>query len=439
VQQGAVLTGTDVRIEDAKIVFATPQAPNEGSTSLQAAEQETPATLAVQAAGRLTLRNAEINGFQTVSQRETSAAVVSNEQSPAASIAVSLSSGGALTITEASRVHSPTIDIRSEQALRIDGDSLISVARPAASQPGQAAIQKQVSANGVVQLAGNTITLGPSRVSGGDVSIDAGTDLLEFAGGQVDGEAVNLSAARIDTTSASRLSALSLVSRAARQNFTLTNLTLGDATNGETGDLALLALINAVRPDLVPSSGPNASFIASEQLQLGVVGGSARYIEAITADAQFSAPVRGASTLFLNLRPVANDQTLSVSNLDFARDQLATFALGSGSYQGVVSVTDPNVAQPVNVGPRLSITDTPTTDFVFVYQQRTEAPPPPLSPNAEVILLREEFEPEDTFEKKKRLAQIEDANGAEGVNTVRIERLYASEAEAQCSVEGGVQ
>lgn len=249
-------------------------------------------------------------------------------------------------------------------------------------------------------LSAGSIRVANSNIAAASINAVAPGEIL-LDNVSIDGAVSYFSADTLSSGESVSLSSDGLSVEGRVIDFSSANIVVGTGVAPQASDFGLLAALGESFSDLLPPNGtPSASFVASESLALGNVGGTAQYIvlRAPTASLPQLGPISGASDLFLQFSPTADegDFTFTLAELAFA-NSAATFAFGSSDYQGAIFITDPAAGTVTELNAPKAVTangnntnyiflSTGETDGAAALQNNTsgqvvvlgpEAPPPP--------------------------------------------------------------
>lgn len=269
------------------------------------------------------------------------------------------SSGGSVALSNGSLLHGRTIQLVGKGAVSVE-DSFVEVLGTTVESTNKALAAIPV---GSISLQGAGLTLRNARLAGGDISLLGGAGLITLDGGSIEGNIVRIEADSVTTPSAVQISANGFGARGSILDFGLASFSFGTGTAPFGDDNGLFVALPTEDADLLPSATrPNASFLASELLSVGTIGGSAHYLLFDASDFTFEGEVRGATDLFLQVTPSDDQASLGISDLSFARFA-RTLAIGGADYVGDIFLIDRN-QQPANK----ALSAGTDTNYIFLTQ-----------------------------------------------------------------------
>ncbi|ROH89103.1 filamentous hemagglutinin N-terminal domain-containing protein [Stagnimonas aquatica] len=247
------------------------------------------------------------------------------------------SSGGSVAISNDSLLRGVNLQLHGKGAVSVENSRLL-VSNNLEASGGKALTSIPA---GSIELKGAGLTLRNAELAGGDVRLLGGVGLVTLDGGSIEGNIVRIEADSVTTPSAVQISANGFGARGKILDFGLASFSFGSGAAPFGDDEGLIEALTGTNADLRPSSGPNASFVASQFLTLGAISGSAHYLLFDSSDFTFNGTVRGASDLFLQVIPTDDRAPLGISDLSFARFA-RSLAIGSNNYSGDIFLLDGN-------------------------------------------------------------------------------------------------
>lgn len=339
----------------------------------------------------------------TVSVTATGAGGITIGNSLLAYDSGTLASAGRLDVSNSS-VTGGSHDYRAQGALLLDG---ISSAAADPGGDGESAEDALITAGfsnydgtpgDALFLQGGSVRLANSAIAVTSLNAVADGEIL-LDSVSIDGAVSYFSADTLSSGEAVTLNSGALSVEGRVIDFSTANIVVGTGVAPQTSDFGLLAALGETFADLLPPGGaPNASFVASESLALGSIGGTAQYVvlRAPTASLPQLGPITGASDLFLQFAPTADegDFTFTLAELAFA-NSAATFAFGSSDYQGAIFITDPAAGTITALNQAKALTANGNdTNYIFLSTGETAgAAPLQDSTTGQVVVLGPEAPP----------------------------------------------
>lgn len=247
------------------------------------------------------------------------------------------SSGGSVAVGNHSQLSGRNLSLNGKGAVSVEDSSLRVVGSSQSSSDKALASYP----TGSIELKGAGLTLRNAELAGGDIRLLGGVGLVTLDGGSIEGNIVRIEADSVTTPSAVQISANGFGARGKILDFGLASFSFGSGAAPFGDDEGLIAALTGTNADLRPSSGPNASFVASQFLTVGAISGSAHYLLFDSSDFTFNGTVRGASDLFLQVIPTDDRAPLGISDLSFARFA-RSLAIGSNNYSGDIFLLEGN-------------------------------------------------------------------------------------------------
>lgn len=340
------------------------------------------------------------------------------------------SSAGAINV-RLSGVQAPTVRMTAAGTITIEDSSVLvaglSDAKALTEYPG-----------GLIELKGLGIKLVDSSVHGGDINLLGGAGTVILDGGEIEGNVVRIEANAVTTPGAITIRANGFGARGGILDFGLAAFTFGTGTAPFGTDEGLLARLGEQAPNLLPSSTrPNASFVASQFLELGSIGGTANYLLLDAPDFTFNGEVSGSNNLFLQVIPGIDDQDIAIRNLSFTQF-VRTLAIGSENFSGDIGFFDNQQSGGkalvggsntnyvlLTEGKVLGASTISTNGQVLVLSNTPPPSEPEIPPEIEnappgdLVLNRSEFRPSDDQKRNAAEADIVDEtlNGSNQIIT----------------------
>jgi hypothetical protein len=252
--------------------------------------------------------------------------------------------------------------------LQLSGNGALSVEDSSLSVPSALTNSDNVLISypiGSIELRGAGLTLRNAQLAGGDINLLGGAGLVTLDGSNIEGNIVRIEADSVTTPSAVQISANGFGAHGAILDFGLASFNFGTGAAPFGDDNGLFVALPTEDADLLPSATrPNASFVASELLSVGAIGGSAHYLLFDASDFTFEGEVRGATDLFLQVIPSDDQAPLGITDLGFARFA-RTLAIGGADYVGDILLID-HSQLPANKALSAGI----DTNYIFLTQGR---------------------------------------------------------------------
>lgn len=331
---GATLSGSSVKIANAFI-----EAASLGITSSNALLVGSQSVLrggALNLSGKtITLEGGSALSGSAITLSSTGLLKVDGAQADSSGNLSLTSSGSSVAIGNDSLLRGVNIQLHSKGAVSVENSRLLVSNNLEAS--GDKALVSFPA--GSIELKGAGLTLRNAQLAGGDIRLLGGAGLISLDGGSIEGNIVRIEANSVTTPSAVQISANGFGARGQILDFGLADFSLGSGAAPFGDDEGLLDELTGANADLRPSSGPNASFVASEFLTVGTISGSAHYLLLDSSDFTFTGEVRGASDLFIQVIPTLDSEPLGVNDLSFARFA-RSLAIGSSNYSGDIVLID---------------------------------------------------------------------------------------------------
>jgi fibronectin-binding autotransporter adhesin len=381
----ATLSGSSVQLSDALVEAA-------GSLSITSSN-----ALLVTAGSGLQANNLSLNGKTVTLDAASSLAAGSltvistgllklDHAQVDSSGALSLSSsGGSVALSNGSLLRGRTIQLSGKGAVSVENSRLEILGTTAESTDKALATYPA----GSINLQGAGLTLRNAQLAGGDINLLGGAGLITLDGGSIEGNIVRIEAHSVTTPSAVQISANGFGARGAILDFGLASFTFGTGAAPFGDDNGLFAALPEDALDLQPSTThPNASFIASQLLAVGDIGGSAQYLLFDSSDFTFKGDVHGAADLFLQIIPSDDQKPLGISDLSFARFA-RTLAIGGADYVGDIFLLDDN-QRPANK----ALSAGTDTNYIFLTEGQVSGVEK-ISTNGRVVVIDRGEVPED--------------------------------------------
>lgn len=271
------------------------------------------------------------------------------------------SSGGSVALSNGSLLRGRNIQLSGKGAVSVENSRLEILGTMVESTSKVLATYPV----GSISLQGAGLTLRNAQLAGGDISLLGGAGLITLDGGSIEGNIVRIEADSVTTPSAVQISANGFGARGAILDFGLASFNFGTGAAPFGDDNGLFVALPTEDADLLPSAArPNASFVASELLSVGAIGGSAQYLLFDASDFTFEGEVRGATDLFLQVIPSDDQAPLEITDLGFARFA-RTLAIGGADYVGDILLID-HSQLPANK----ALSAGTDTNYIFLTQGR---------------------------------------------------------------------
>lgn len=295
------------------------------------------------------------------------------------------SSGGSVALSNGSLLRGRNIQLVGKGAVSVE-DSAVEILGTMIEGTNKALATLPT---GSISLQGAGLTLRNAQLAGGDINLLGGAGLITLDGGSIEGNIVRIEADSVTTPSAVQISANGFGARGAILDFGLASFNFGTGAAPFGDDNGLFAALPDDALDLQPSTThPNASFIASQLLAIGEIGGSAHYLLLDSSDFTFRGDVRGAADLFLQIVPSDDQAPLGISDLSFARFA-RTLAIGGADYVGDIFLLDHNQV-PANK----ALSAGTDTNYIFLTEGQVSGVEK-ISTNGRVVVIDGGQVPED--------------------------------------------